>query len=349
MFGGGPRRELSRPAIDLGIPSSEAALGARAREYMEYPPSYCDGMLYVNTFRGDTWAIDADDGQGRSGRRSARRRSRRRRRSRATSSSSARRTARSPRSTRESGKLVWQLRTQREGRVVARGRGRTRSTSARPTAGSSPSTSTPVGSAGRTTPAGGSTRARRSPTAASASRRTRARSSACASGTAQKLWSTYVKRDSFRYESFYASASTDGERLYTIARSGRIVTLDADTGRVIWTDRVNSLGYSTPAVGRDRIFVGDFDGGLRAYRKTNGRLLWRAHVGGRILGAPVVVGDLVFFSTLETETYAARTSDGKIVWRYGLGKYSPGIATERAYYFSLNGMLVAFRGRDGPP
>ena len=31
-----------------------------------------------------------------------------------------------------------------------------------------------------------------------------------------KLWSTYVKRDAFRYESFYASASTDGERLYTI-------------------------------------------------------------------------------------------------------------------------------------
>jgi outer membrane protein assembly factor BamB len=117
---------------------------------------------------------------------------------------------------------------------------------------------------------------------------------------------------------------------------------------VLWTDSVNSLGYSTPAVGTDRIFVGDFNGGLRAYRKTDGRLLWRSHVGGRILGPPVVVGDLVFFSTLETETYAARASDGKIVWHYGLGKYSPGIATERAYYFSLNGMLVAFRGKDGP-
>ena len=162
----------------------------------------------------------------------------------------------------------------------------------------------------------------------------------------RKLWSTYVKRDAFRYESFYASASTDGDRLYTIARSGKVLALDASSGRVLWTDGVNSLGYSTPAVGSDRIFVGDFNGGLRAYAKTNGRLLWRAHVGGRILGAPIVVGDLVFFSTLETETYAARVSDGKVVWRYGLGKYSPGIATERTYYFSLNGMLVAFRGRD---
>ena len=111
---------------------------------------------------------------------------------------------------------------------------------------------------------------------------------------------------------------------------------------------MNSLGYSTPAVGRDRIFVGDFNGGLRAYRKTDGRLLWRTHVGGRILGGAVVVGNLVFFSTLETETYAARASDGKVVWHFPIGKYSPGIATERAYYFTLNGILVAFRGKDGP-
>jgi hypothetical protein len=35
-------------------------------------------------------------------------------------------------------------------------------------------------------------------------------------------------------------------------------------------------------------------------------------------------------------------SDGKIVWRLPIGKYSPGIATERGYYFTLNGILVAF-------
>ena len=30
---------------------------------MEYPPSYCDGVLYVNTFKGDTWAIDSETGK----------------------------------------------------------------------------------------------------------------------------------------------------------------------------------------------------------------------------------------------------------------------------------------------
>jgi outer membrane protein assembly factor BamB len=72
--------------------------------------------------------------------------------------------------------------------------------------------------------------------------------------------------------------------------------------------------------------------------------MWRRRVGGRILGPPFVAGNLVFFSTLEKRTYAARISDGRIVWRVGMGKYSPGIATDRHYFFTLNGILIAYWG-----
>ena len=301
-------------------------------------------MLYVNTFKGDTWAIDATTGKvawrrdgraqavdtGDLGRQPDRQREGRH----------------GHRADPKSGKVVWQLRTNAivesspavvdgvayfgatDGRLFAVDADTGRVRWAYDTGGrinSSPSLA--QGRVCITTYAGSIFCVRQR--------------------DGRKLWSTYV-RDAFRYESFYASASTDGERLYTIARSGRIVTLDASSGRVIWTDDVDSLGYSTPAVGSDRIFVGDFNGGLRAYRKTDGRLLWRTYVGGGILGGAVIVGDLVFFSTLETETYAARVSDGKVVWHFPIGKYSPGIATERAYYFTLNGILVAFRGKNGP-
>ena len=131
-----------------------------------------------------------------------------------------------------------------------------------------------------------------------------------------------------------------------MARSGKVVALDAATGSVVWTGRVGGLGYTTPAVSGERVFVGGFDGRLRALRATTGDELWSTWVGGRILGAPVVIGENVFFSTLEKRTYAVRASDGKIVWRLPLGKYSPGIATEKTYFFSLNGRLMAFRGRD---
>ena len=163
--------------------------------------------------------------------------------------------------------------------------------------------------------------------------------------TGEKLWSTYVQRDAFRYDSFYSSPSTDGQRLYAISRSGQVVAVRTSDGAIVWTHQVNGWGYTTPAVAFGRVFVGGFDGRLRAYRATTGDRLWESYVGGKILGAPVVIGNLVFFSTLQKQTYAARVADGKIVWHLPLGQYSPGIATDRTYYFSLNGRLLAYEGR----
>jgi outer membrane protein assembly factor BamB len=57
-FGGNPQRTLARLGIRLGRPTK--AVWARGLgSYMEYPPAYCDGRLYVNTDAGVTWAIDA--------------------------------------------------------------------------------------------------------------------------------------------------------------------------------------------------------------------------------------------------------------------------------------------------
>jgi outer membrane protein assembly factor BamB len=347
MFGGGPTRSLARLEIHLGIPKRPPLWARGLKGYVEYPPSYCDGMLYVNTTRGDTWAIHADSGKVLW-----------RRKSRARKPSTpaiagpyvivAAKDGTVTALDRRNGRRVWQVRTGAivesspavEKGVVYFGntRGRLFAVSARNgrirwvynTGGrinSSPALAN--GHVFVTTYAGSifSLRAR----------------------DGRKRWRTYVRRDFLRRESFYASPSTDGARVYTIARSGRVVTLSARTGKVLWSRRVNTLGYSTPAIGRDRIFVGDFKGQLRAYRKLGGKEIWRARVGrGRILGAPFVVGNLVFFATLEQKAYAARVSDGRIVWTISIGKYSPGIATERAYYFTLNGILVAFRGRYSP-
>ena len=88
--------------------------------------------------------------------------------------------------------------------------------------------------------------------------------------------------------------------------------------------------------------------GLRAFRASNGQLLWRRNVGGKILGGSFVAGNLVFTSTLAARTFALRASDGKILWRLNIGKYSPGIVTERHYFFTLNGIVMAWHGRRSP-
>lgn len=343
-FGGDPRRSLARPGARLGLPARKAVWTRGLGSYIEFAPVYCDGMLYVNTFQGTTWAIEAETGKVRW-------------RARVGGTLPSSPAIDGPRIIvssqagtvtaldRETGSPLWTVRTAgkvESSPVVVDGLVYFGSHDGRLFAASAS-----TGSIRWAYDTGGRINASPSVFGRKVCVTTYAGSFVCLDRrTGAADWVTYIKRDSFRYESFYASPSTDGARLYSVARSGKVVALDASSGDVLWTGRVGGLGYTTPAVGRDRIFVGGFDGRLRAFRSGTGDELWSTWVGGRILGAPVLIGDHVFFSTLERRTFAVRASDGKVVWRLPLGKYTTGIATERTYYFSLNGRLIAFRGRN---
>lgn len=343
FFGGDPQRSLARPFARLGLPARTYVWTRGLDGYIEYPPSYCEGRLYVNTFEGDTFAIDAETGNVLWRRRGAQKPS--------TPAIDGPRLIVSAKDgtvtalDRRTGRSLWRVQTAgkvESSPVVVDGLVYFGSTDGRLFA---------VGSeSGRVRWAydtGGRINASPSLFGLRVCISTYAGSVVCVrKDTGEKLWVTYVKRDAFRYESFYSSASTDGERLYAVSRSGTVVALDAQTGQIVWKGHVGGYGYTTPAVAEGKIYVGGFDGKLRALRAATGDEIWQTEVPGRILGAPVVIGDFVFFSTLERKTYAARVSDGKIVWRLPMGRYSPGIATERTYFFSLNGRLIAFRGRD---
>src|SRR5262249_56072409 len=101
-----------------------------------------------------------------------------------------------------------------------------------------------------------------------------------------RRWVQCLSRDFLRDASFYASASTDGQRLFTLSRSGLMVAMRASDGHTLWTHDLSTTGYSTPAVAGGRVFVGDFNGLAHAYQAATGRELWRHYVGGRVPGPP---------------------------------------------------------------
>jgi outer membrane protein assembly factor BamB len=344
-FGADPQRTLARPNATLGLPASRLEWTRALGDYMEYPPSYCEGVLYVNTFHGATYAIDATTGKilwRRKGGVHA-----------STPAIDGPRIIVSSHDgtvsalDRASGEELWRVETAgkvESSPVVVDGLAYFGSTDGRLYAVRSDS-----GRIRWAYQTGGRINASASVYGRRVCISTYAGSIFCLDRrTGDRIWSTYVRRDAFRYESFYASPSTDGARIYCVARSGRVVALAARSGRLLWTSRVGGYGYTTPAVADGRVFVGGFDGTLRALRAGDGRELWRVDTPGRILGAPFVAGGHVFFSTLEQRTYGVRIADGKVVWGLPMGKYSPGIVTERTYYFSLNGRLLAFRGRNAP-
>jgi outer membrane protein assembly factor BamB len=343
-FGGNPERSLSRPDIDIGKPIHHVWVRG-FRSYVEYPPSYCGGILYVNTFRGRTLAINSRTGHTIWLRKGAPKPS-----TPAIAGSRLIVTAKDGTVSafnRFNGRPLWRLRIDAKvesSPVAVKGvvyfgatDGRLFGVYVR------------TGRVKWAYDTGGRINSSPSIYRDRIFISTYAGSIYCLRvRDGHKLWSRYLRRDVLRYESFYASPSTDGHRVYTISRSGGVYALAARTGEVVWKDNVNSWGYSTPAIAHGLVFIGDFNGGLRAYRAGTGKLLWRRHVGGRFLGGAFVAGNLVFASTLERHTYAFRVWDGKVIWHLRIGQYSPGIVTERHYFFTLNGIMMAWDGRRSP-
>ncbi len=62
-FGGDPQRSLSRAEVEIGVPVRRHRWTRVLDSYIEYPPSYCDGVLYVNSYRGTTYALDSETGK----------------------------------------------------------------------------------------------------------------------------------------------------------------------------------------------------------------------------------------------------------------------------------------------
>jgi outer membrane protein assembly factor BamB len=74
---------------------------------------------------------------------------------------------------------------------------------------------------------------------------------------------------------------------------GRLVALDAATGRTLWDRRLPSADFGCAAVSNDVVFTSTYTGTLYALATTTGRILWSAKLPAGINGCPAVAGDMV--------------------------------------------------------
>ena len=345
-FGGNPQRTLSLPDVDLGRPG-KIVWRLYLKLPMEYGASFCDGVLYQNVggFRGETVAIDAETGReiwrqkgpGPLASTPAIDGPRIIVSSHAGVVSAYRRT---------DGKLRWRLRTGgkvESSPVVVDGVAYFGTTTGRLFAVTSA-----TGNVRWAYDTGGRINSSPSVTRDRVCVSTYAGSVLCVrKANGHELWTSFVERDALRLDSFYSSASSDGRRLFATTRSGKTVAFSLASGKQLWSFQMGGWGYATPVVADGFVYVSAFDGGVRALKAENGAKRWETFVPGRILGSGLAVGNLVFVSTLEKKTYGLDRRTGRVVWRTDRGKYNPGIATDRFYYFTLGGSVIKYAPRGG--
>lgn len=150
--------------------------------------------------------------------------------------------------------------------------------------------------------------------------------------TGRKLWETVNGRrfQNDRGDGPRSTPTVEGDRLYVLGGSGDLTSLEAATGRKIWSINlvakfggVNPYwGYSeSPLIVGDRILVnaGGRRASIVAVSKADGATLWQQHSDGAGYSSPVLMrngaaNQVVFFT--DSRTLGIDPRDGRMLWSY---------------------------------
>jgi outer membrane protein assembly factor BamB len=136
---------------------------------------------------------------------------------------------------------------------------------------------------------------------------------------------------------------------------GLILALDAETGKVVWRQKIGP-SESSPLFAGDLVVVGDWAHNVSAFTSTTGTLRWRFHSGGEVKGGVALAGGRIYFGSYDTHVYALALHTGKQVWRASsqprLGRTgtfyaNPAVAYARIYIGATDGKMYSYGARSG--
>ena len=151
-----------------------------------------------------------------------------------------------------------------------------------------------------------------------------------------------------RREYFYATPTVAYGRVYIGNADGTLYAFGAKSGRLLWARSAGTYIYTAAAAWHQMIYVGTWDGYFSAFDAGTGDLRWRHDATGGISGAPTVMAGLVYYSTFGKftnshqrrvedgpyRTYALDARTGTPVWQFPDGQYSPVVADQDRVYLA---------------
>jgi outer membrane protein assembly factor BamB len=146
---------------------------------------------------------------------------------------------------------------------------------------------------------------------------------------------------------FYSSPAVAYGRVFVGSLDDGVYAFGEATGDVLWTRPTGGYVYASAAVARGLVLVGSYDRRFYALSAGTGAVRWRLDADGRISGAAAVVDGVVYFSTFSERTYAVRVADGVVLQTWPDGKYSPVVADPTHLYLVGEGRLYALTERRG--
>jgi len=148
-----------------------------------------------------------------------------------------------------------------------------------------------------------------------------------------------------------------GGRLYVADAEGRILALDAATGKVLW-ERETDLSFSGgPEADAEHVILGSSDGDLVVHAARDGAERWHTRLDSEVLSVPRITGSSVLVHTLDDSVYALELGSGNQRWKYSYpapvltlrGSSMPAVTDDSVIVGIVGGKLVNLEIQSGVP
>ena len=160
-----------------------------------------------------------------------------------------------------------------------------------------------------------------------------------AAGNGRILWRTSAQARLGSRGNFYSTPAVAYGRVYIGSTDGKVYSFGARSGKLRWSKSTGGYVYSSPALWRGSVLIGSYDQSFYALDAATGDIRWRFRANGPISGAATVIAGVVYFSTFAERTYGLDAANGRQVWAWSDGKYSPVVADSQRLYLVGQGRL----------
>ncbi len=147
------------------------------------------------------------------------------------------------------------------------------------------------------------------------------------------------------------------EQVFVADRKGRVVALDAETGKKNWETKTETAISGGPGGGSSVILVGTSDAEVLALSADDGTLLWKTEVSSEVLSVPQVDFDKVIVQTADGNITALELNSGEQLWIHDRsvpvltlrGTSTPAVEGGLVVAGFANGKLVGLSAEKGFP
>ena len=129
----------------------------------------------------------------------------------------------------------------------------------------------------------------------------------------RKVWSTSIGDGMGKQGISMAPVFTSG-MLYAADYEGRLVAVDAETGRKVWDLKTDQAFSGGPGFDNDRLYMGTIDGRVIAYDRNGGSELWNSQVSSEVLTPPATGDGIVIVRCIDGRVFGLDGVSGRRLW-----------------------------------